>query len=339
VNGHEVSESFVVEFVTGVQPLIGQLQPSFFEITAAMAFDYFARQGVDIAVVEVGMGGRLDSTNVITPILSVITNIGWDHKEHLGNTLELIASEKAGIIKAGVPVVVGERQPVVSAVFEEKSRDLESPIWFADDFYSATHKLPADGWPQYEIRGPDGLFFESVSVELRGEYQRKNIPGVMAALHRLRELGWNLNEQAIRQGLGSVATATGLKGRWQIIGTDPMVVCDTAHNSSGIAEVVSQLNTIPHDTLHLVLGMVRDKDSAGILRLLPKNALYYFCQADIPRALVADELAQIATREGRPGLVIPDVNLAIETACKAAGPHDLIFVGGSTFVVAEIRNL
>jgi dihydrofolate synthase/folylpolyglutamate synthase len=339
INGREVTESFVVEFVTRTRPLIEQLQPSFFEITVAMAFDYFAAEKIDIAVIEVGMGGRLDSTNIITPLLSIITNIGWDHKELLGDTLELIAGEKAGIIKAGIPVVVSERQPEVADVFQRKSRSMQAPIIFANDIFSASPAISTNGLAQYEIWGPEGLHYAPLSLDLLGDYQRSNILGVMAALRVMSGSGWNIPENAIRQGLARVATSTGLKGRWQVVGSNPTVVCDTAHNTSGIGQVVAQLNKIPYHHLHLVIGMVSDKDSAAMLRLFPEHASYYFCQASIPRALDAAQLAEIAASEGRPGIVIPDVNVAIDTARKAARPDDLVFVGGSTFVVAEISNL
>lgn len=335
INGAEVTQAFVVEFVNRVKPLIEAIQPSFFEITVAMAFQYFSEEKVDIAVIEVGLGGRLDSTNVITPEVSVITNIGWDHKDLLGNTLQQIAGEKAGIIKPSVPVVVSERQPEVEKVFTEKSNTVGSPLFFASDHYSAENGK-ADTLTVLKDQLP---VYPSVKLPLRGAYQKQNVAGVVKAVEILREKGFTISDSAVRQGFEKVMVQTGLKGRWQVLGERPLVVCDTGHNIDGIRYVVQQLKTLPCDKLHMVIGMVKDKDITEVLSVLPKEAAYYFCQAKLPRALDAGELAQRASACGLTGCVVPDVNDAKNKARQNAGASDVIFIGGSTFVVAELEEL
>lgn len=333
VDGEEVSKDFVVDFVNRIRPFIERIKPSFFEITVAMAFDYFAQQEVDMAVIEVGLGGRLDSTNVITPRVSVITNISWDHKDLLGETLEQIATEKAGIIKPGVPVVISQRQQSVEHVFLAKAATERSEIVFASDRYSAT--IDHSGLRVHR----DGTeVLSRVSFPLRGLYQKQNIPGVMETIDILRR-DLTISPGDVAEGFEKVVERSGLKGRWQVLQNSPTVVCDTGHNVAGIQEVMQQIALESFDNLFIVWGMVKDKDADEILRLLPATAMYYFCQAKIPRAMEAVVLAQKASAFGLKGEVVPDVNEAKRRALEQARADDLIFIGGSTFVVAELDEL
>ncbi|MBI3217974.1 MAG: bifunctional folylpolyglutamate synthase/dihydrofolate synthase [Bacteroidetes bacterium] len=334
INGEEVSKSFVIDFVERIRPAIKRIQPSFFEITVAMAFDYFAKQKVDVAVIEVGLGGRLDSTNVINPLVSLITNISWDHKELLGDTLPKIASEKAGIIKEKVPVIISERQPEVADVFVEKANSTNSLITFAEDQYHVVSL--AEG--NFQIRNSEGREME-LQLDLKGSYQRKNIAGALAIVEELRKKGFIISSSVIQQALKNTMSLTGLKGRWQKLGEHPLIICDTAHNEGGIREVVQQIRQQKYNRLWIVLGCVKDKDLHAVLSLLPKDAYYFFCQAKIPRALDATELMIQAIAVGLKGEVIADVNQAIHTAKGRSSKDDFIFVGGSTFVVAEINEL
>lgn len=338
VNGVEISKEFVVDFTNRVRPQIETIKPSFFEITVAMAFDFFVSVGVDIAVIEVGLGGRLDSTNVIVPEVSVITNIGWDHKELLGDTLEKIAGEKAGIIKPGVPVVVSERQTEVEHVFIQRSVANHSPIHFASDSYRVNQRA-VRGRVVFDLFRNNKLFIESLEMSLQGFYQCKNIPGVLRTIDLLNASNWSISDGQVRNGLLGVVTQTGLKGRWQILGDHPLKVCDTAHNAEGIAEVVNQIRAQVYDSLHMVIGVVKDKDISAVLRLLPTDASYYFCQAKIPRSQDAEVLAKEASAYGLKGQVVHDVNAAVKAAERNAKKNDMIFIGGSTFVVAEIEGL
>jgi dihydrofolate synthase / folylpolyglutamate synthase len=335
VNGHDVAPQFVIDFVNKIQPVVAAIQPSFFEITVAMAFDYFARQGVDIAVIEVGLGGRLDSTNVIIPLVSVITNIGWDHKDLLGDTLPKIAAEKAGIIKKHVPVVVSERQPDVETVFLSQAEAMEAKLFFASDEYQVTTGPSAT----LHVSHYGTAVFHDLKLPLAGIYQRKNLPGVLKTVDVLNEQHFSIHPDHVRSGLEKVIDNTNFKGRWQKLHDKPLMICDTGHNIDGIREIVRQLDTLTFSHLHIVLGMVKDKDITEILALLPKRAAYYFCQARIPRAMDATVLAEKAQSAGLRGEVIPDVNEAKRKALKNASQDDLIFIGGSTFVVAEIEEL
>ncbi len=338
INGQDVSRKFVVDFVKRIKPVIEAIQPSFFETTVAMAFDYFASKKVDIAVIEVGLGGRLDSTNVITPLVSLITNIGYDHMDLLGKTLPAIAAQKAGIIKPRIPVVISERQATVESVFIKKATEEKSPIFFSTDFYQLKEKAKA-GDRVCDVYREKELVFDNLECQLKGFYQDQNIPGVLMTLDKLKEQGFSISEEAIREGLGQVVSLTGLKGRWQKIGDRPLVICDTGHNEDGIRAVVKQIQATPHEKLYVILGMVKEKDIRAILDLFPREAFYYFCQAGIPRALPAGELAVQAAALGFQGTVIGDVNEAIRRAKASASAEDLIFIGGSTFVVAEVDNL
>lgn len=332
INGQEVSEQFVVDFVARIKPHIERIQPSFFEITVAMAFDYFASQQVDIAVIETGLGGRLDSTNVITPVLSIITNISWDHMDLLGDTLPKIAAEKAGIIKQNIPVIISETQTEVQDVFMTEIDSKNSKIEFADLEYYVT-----GNYESFQVKSTKGEF--TIQCDLKGLYQSKNIAGVLAAVDELRLQGFNISYAALTTGLKNVTTLTGLKGRWQKLGDNPLTICDTGHNEAGIREILDQIKGLKHANLHWVLGMVKDKDVSKILKLLPTTAHYYFCQAKIPRAMDAATLSQHAKGLGLTGTIVADVNEAIRTATQNASPDDLILIGGSTFVVAEIENL
>lgn len=335
VNGQEVSKEYVPEFVNRMRAVIEEVRPSFFEITVAMAFDFFAREKVDVAVVEVGLGGRLDSTNVITPLVSLITNISLDHTDLLGKTTTEIAREKAGIIKRGVPVVISERQEEVEDVFIGKAAEEGATIAFASDTYSVTVS-PVTG--RTDILKAGRALMSDLEFPLRGVYQQRNIPGVMKTVEALKK-HFTVSPAQLRSGMENVIVNTGLKGRWQKLSSAPTVLCDTAHNPGGVQEVLRQLSSEKYRRLFIIWGMVKDKDPSDILNLLPKNATYYFCQADIPRALDADILQNEAVKAGLHGVAIRDVNEAKRTALAHAGEDDLIFIGGSTYVVAEIDEL
>lgn len=337
LNGVEIAPAEVVEFVEGIKPQIEQIKPSFFEITVAMAFDFFARQKVDFAVIEVGLGGRLDSTNVINPLVSLITNIGYDHKDLLGGTLEAIASEKAGIIKQNGRVVVSERQPEIEDVFLMKAATVNASLKFAEDQFKV-RRLVTDA-DTFIVQKVGESAQHSMKSELVGNYQTKNITGVLAVINELNELGFIIPTSLVAKGIEKTVSLTGLKGRWQKLGEKPFVYCDTAHNAEGIKEVLQMLESIPHNQLHMVFGMVKDKDIDSILTLLPKNATYYFCAAKIPRALDAISLSNRAGELGLRNKVFGGVAEAIKAARLSADPNDLIFIGGSTFVVAEIDEL
>jgi dihydrofolate synthase / folylpolyglutamate synthase len=334
INGQEIDRGFIVDFVNRIKPHIETIHPSFFEITVAMAFSYFVQQAVDVVVVEVGLGGRLDSTNVITPMVSVITNIGLDHKDLLGETLPQIAMEKAGIIKPGVPVVISERQPDIQSVFVNKAAEGPSEIFFATDVYEA-----ATSSNTFQIKRDNDFFISGLNLPLKGKYQCKNLPGVFMTLQLLNQQGFAISNDHIIHGLENTVKQTGLKGRWQQLGERPLMICDTGHNAEGIREVMEQVQEQHFDNLHMVWGMAKDKKADDIFKILPKRAFYYFCQAKIPRAVNAEELCDQASRWGLKGTVIPDVNQAIKAASDAAAPGDFIFIGGSTFVVAEIDTL
>jgi dihydrofolate synthase / folylpolyglutamate synthase len=338
INGQQIPESFIIDFVNRIKPAIEEIQPSFFEITVAMAFDYFAKEKIDIAVVEVGLGGRLDSTNIIHPEVSVITNIGWDHKDILGDTLEKIAWEKAGIIKPKIPVVISERQEGIDTIFLQQAAENNAKIYFAsDDFYLDPHER--QGQIIYDVRHKGDLIFRDLYIPLQGYYQKKNLRGVLKTIEILDHNNWGITAEGVVEGLANVIEHTGLKGRWQQLGRNPLIICDTAHNQDGLREVVTQIQAQTFEKLHFVLGVVRDKDLSSILGILPKDAFYYFCEAKIPRAMKAEELANVAGTFGLKGQVVKDVNEALHHARLVASPEDMIFIGGSTFVVAELENI
>jgi dihydrofolate synthase / folylpolyglutamate synthase len=338
INGEMVSEDFVIRFVERVQPLIVQIQPSFFELTVAMAFDYFAGQGVDIAIIEVGLGGRLDSTNIITPELSIITNISKDHTNMLGHTMQAIAAEKAGIIKEGVPVVIGERNDETAPVFIEKASTERSPIFFAEDFYEVTEWQLAANYLRVKV--VDKALKKSIpyQLDLGGIYQTRNIKTVLQAIHILQQKGWNINNNHIQAAFSSVKKLTGLQGRWEVVHQEPTIVLEVAHNEEGIRQMLQHLQHLSYNRLHILFGMVKDKEPELILSLLPKDAIYYFTQAQIPRALAATELLQKAQERGLSGVTYTDVNAALQKALSKAATDDLILVCGSIFLVAEVKR-
>lgn len=335
VNGQPVSQEFVIGFVERHRAFFEPLHPSFFELTTAMAFDYFAQQQVDVAVVEVGLGGRMDCTNIIRPDLCVITNISFDHVQFLGHTLAEIAREKAGIIKEGVPVVIGETTPETRPVFEERARALQAPIHFAED-EQLLHQTTtaADGRRCYQTAD-----YADLEGELGGLCQLKNTNTLLSALRCLREVGYRFTEADVRQGFAHVCGLTGLLGRWQQVGSRPTLVCDTGHNVGGIQYIVEQLRQQTYDQLHLVIGMVNDKDVSGVLALLPPEGRYYFTRASVQRALPADDLKALAEKAGLHGEAYPDVSAAVAAARQAAQPTDFIFVGGSSFIVADFLKI
>ena len=316
VNGVPVPEEYVIRFVEEERSFFEPLHPSFFELTTAMAFRYFADERVDVAVVEVGLGGRLDCTNIIRPDLCVITNISFDHVQFLGNTLEKIAREKAGIIKRGVPVVIGETTPETRPVFEAKAKETDAPIYFAED-------CDREDYPDIEF-------------ELKGLYQKKNKQTLLTALPMLKEAGYHIDEQAVRSGFAHVTSLTGLMGRWQKLQNSPTLVCDTGHNVGGIRYIVEQLKEEKYRRLHIVMGMVNDKDVRGVLGLMPKEAVYYFTQASVKRAMPAGRLKELGLEAGLRGECYADVPAAVRAAQKESLPEDFIFVGGSSFIVADL---
>lgn len=338
VNGVEVSERYVVDFVETHKHLFETVQPSFFEMTVALAFKYFAEEMVDVAVVEVGMGGRLDSTNIISPLVSVITNIGFDHTEFLGDTLAKIAGEKGGIIKDGIPVVVGETHVETSPVFEEIAKDRNAKLVFADQKYAVTETfLQEDDIQVFSVEDCNGVSaYNNLEVDLQGSYQRKNILTVLAAVDELKPYFPQLSEATIRKGLRHASKQTGLRGRWYQLSANPLTICDTGHNVDGITFIVDQIAKTPYEKLFWVFGMVSDKDISKVITLLPKDAYYIFTQASIPRAMDAELLAEKCNAVGLKGEVEKNVQKALLRAKKMASNNDLIFIGGSTFVVAEV---
>lgn len=339
VNGEMITEEAVVQFTESFlkKNETEKLEPSFFELTVSMAFDYFRTMQIDVAVIEVGLGGRLDSTNIITPEVSVITNISFDHMTLLGDTLQKIAVEKGGIIKKNIPVVIGESSSETDFVFEQIVRKTESKLAFASQHYESTYgMLTMDGKQSLNIRSNGEVVYDDLQLDLLGIYQRHNVPTVLKAIDILNEKGWNLPESAIRHGLKNTIRNTGLMGRWQIIGHNPLTVCDTGHNPAGIKLVVEQINQTAWEKLHIVIGMVNDKDQDEVLSILPSNANYYFTKAAIPRATDPEELLAKAAKFGLTGKCYPSVRQALTEALSNAGKNDLVFVGGSNFVVAEV---
>jgi len=337
INGSEIPEKSVVDFVGNNMEIIEKIKPSFFEMTVAMAFYYFAEKKVDVAVVEVGLGGRLDSTNIIQPILSIITNIGYDHMEFLGNTIPQIAKEKAGIIKHGIPVVVGETQKETSDIFLKTASSKNARIFFADSYYKADYSLlTLDNHQLFNVYKNNKLEYSNLKTDLLGNYQRKNVITALKAVDVVADQGLNMNREQIYAGLSKVILNTGFFGRWQIIDTDPLVICDTGHNREGLAEVFRQIGNMAYKQLHIVFGVVNDKDLNSILVLLPKDFQYYFTKAGIPRAMDENQLSLEAGKRGINGKAYPTVSEALKAAKSQASGDDLIFVGGSTFVVAEV---
>ncbi|MFN2335741.1 MAG: folylpolyglutamate synthase/dihydrofolate synthase family protein [Bacteroidales bacterium] len=336
INGKMIGEEDVISFVSAHDGIIRRVQPSFFELTVAMAFDYFERMKVDVAVIEVGMGGRLDSTNIITPGLSVITNIGHDHMEFLGDTLAAVAGEKAGIIKEGVPVVIGETQPAVMDVFRDRAALMNASLAFADRLFRCRlGRIYVNAlMRRYTVTDlRDGIVM-SGATSLGGLAQKKNIQTVAAAVDAL-SVSFGLGREHFLKGVENVVASTGLLGRWQVLSRSPLMVCDTGHNREGLEYVVRQIKTTPKNALHMVLGFVSDKDLSSVLPLFPHDARYYFTRASVPRALDEKFLMAEAVKYGLAGDSYPSVAEALGAAQAAAGPDDMIFIGGSTFVVAD----
>lgn len=336
VNGKMIEQQQIVDLVQRLRPMIEKIDPSFFEVTVAMAFEHFAQENVDIAVIETGLGGRLDSTNVIHPVLSVITNIDWDHMQLLGDSLEKIAAEKAGIIKPGVPVVIGEATDITLPVFRQKAQIEKAPVHMAginntlltyewiDDTLVVTVAKKKQAPVNYVL-------------DLPGIYQTKNILTVLEAIAQLQKMSWTIPEQAIVEGLRATRRLTGLGGRWQKIGEHPTIIVDVAHNEAGIRQVIQQLRQTAYRQLHLILGVVNDKSIESMLSLLPKEAVYYYTKAQLPRALPENELQRLGTNAGLSGLSYSSVNEALTAARSLAVPQDLILICGSIFLAAEVN--
>jgi dihydrofolate synthase/folylpolyglutamate synthase len=337
VNGQYIPQDYVTDFVEKYRSAFEDIQPSFFEWTLALCFEYFKHEQVDIAIIETGLGGRLDSTNVITPLLSIITNIGWDHTDLLGDTLEKIAIEKAGIIKKNVPILIGEKQPETTDVFIRQAHVCNADIVFVQDETTWVHfETHSDGGVSGKLKMMHQELVMDIDCPLGGIYQQHNIPTVIAACQRLRKMAFDISWQHMQLGIQHVIQNTRFKGRWQMLGKQPTIVCDTAHNINGIGYVVQQLKQQKYHQLHMVMGMVKDKDIHAVLALLPTQAKYYFCNAQLPRALPAEDLANAAAGYHLKGHVYSSVVRAFEEAKLNAGENDFIFIGGSTFVVAEI---
>jgi dihydrofolate synthase/folylpolyglutamate synthase len=335
INGTPVSEAYVIDFVENHRAFFEPLHPSFFELTTAMAFNYFAEQQVDVAVIEVGLGGRLDCTNIIRPDLCVITNISFDHVQFLGNTLAKIASEKAGIIKEGIPVVIGETTPETKPVFAEKAIQINAPIHFAEEEqFLLESSINEQGKRIYQTKE-----YADLEGELGGLCQIKNTNTLLSAIRILQDIGYNINDTHVREGFAHVCSLTGLMGRWQKILETPVAYCDTGHNKAGIQYIVEQLSRQTYRQLHIVMGMVNDKDISGVLAMLPKDAIYYFTKASVSRALNENEVKRLAGEAGLEGNTYPSVKDAFEAAQASAHPDDFIFVGGSTFIVADLLSI
>ncbi|EJF09942.1 folylpolyglutamate synthase/dihydrofolate synthase family protein [Pontibacter sp. BAB1700] len=339
VNGAELPQDYLISFVEQHKDLFEQVKPSFFEMTVALAFQYFADEQVDVAVIEVGLGGRLDSTNIITPELSLITNIGFDHQALLGDTLAEIAGEKAGIIKPHIPAVISTKQSEITHVFEQKAVTEQAPLYFATDSITVQVLDQHLEGQVYDVYLYGNRWLQSLQSDLAGVYQKFNLPGVLKSLLLLHERGFTISEDAIRQGIAQTKTITGLKGRWQVLSDQPLTICDTGHNVDGVKQILTQLAALVPKQVHFVFGAVNDKDVTTILQLLPKAYTYYFCQAQIPRALPVLELQEKAKMVGLRGEAYATVSEAIAAAKGNAEPDEVIFIGGSTFVVAEIDEL
>jgi len=311
VNGKMITEQEVEDFVKANKTIFEEMELSFFEFTVAMAFDYFANQQVDIAIIETGLGGRLDSTNILNPELTIITNIGLDHTNLLGNTLEEIATEKAGIIKKNTPIIIGRKQKETNTIFQNIAKEKNAHLMYSE--------------PQQDY-----------ATDLKGEYQKENINTTITAIEQLQEQGWSINSSNIEQGLLKIVANTQLLGRWQTLSKIPYIICDTGHNEDGIKQISQQLKNTKYEKLHFVFGTVNDKNVDGILSYLPKNACYYFCQANIARAMNAEELKNIGKVFNLNGDAFTSVKQALNNAIECANKDDLIFIGGSTFIVAEV---
>ena len=339
INGEMFPKEFVIDFTKKIKPTIEEIEPSFFEITVAMAFEYFAKQKIDLAIIETGLGGRFDSTNIISPELSIITNIGWDHMNILGDSLEKIAFEKAGIIKQNVPVVVGEILAETEKIFKDIAKEKNAPLSIASE------KRQAIGWHWekhelvVEVEQQHKTDHQLYHLDLPGIYQVKNLVTVLEACSQLQHSGWNIEENDIKNGLRQAKKMTGLHGRWEVIHQHPLIILDVAHNEDGIKMLMEQVEVTDHDHLHIILGLVKDKELEKILSLFPKLADYYFTQANIPRALDAKVLKEKSEAQGLKGDVYADVNAAIKQALAKAKNDDLILICGSVFLIGEVDGV
>ena len=333
VNGTPASKEYVIDFVEKHRSFFEPLQPSFFELTTAMAFNYFAEKEVDIAIIEVGLGGRLDCTNIITPELCIITNISLDHTQFLGSTLQEIASEKAGIIKNGIPVIIGETTPETKEVFANKAKEMNAPIIFAEEESLLTDATPFENGYEYTSN-----IFGKFTGELGGDYQQKNTNTLLSTINLLHKKGFDITDNSFRKGFTNVCNLTGFMGRWQKVQESPRVVCDAGHNIGGIKYITEQLARVNCKELRIVFGMVNDKDITSVLRMMPQKAKYYFTQASIKRAMPAKELKEMAEKYGLKGDCHPNVKEALKNAIKESSAKDFIFVGGSCFIVADLLS-
>lgn len=338
INGAMISKQFVVDFTQRLLPYFEKVEPSFFEVTVAMAFEYFAQQNIDVAIIETGMGGRLDSTNVITPELSVITNIDWDHMQLLGDSLEKIAFEKAGIIKSGVPVVIGESATATLPVFVQQARHMRAALSVASEKRQVQHYEWKDETLLVQV-AQAARPATTYTLDLPGIYQIKNVLTVLEAIEQLQQQGWSISEEAIARGLSAARQLTGLFGRWQKISQHPTVVIDVAHNEAGIRQLLQQLTRTPYQKLHIIIGVVKDKSVAPMLSLLPKEADYYFTKAQLPRALAENELQERGIAAGLRGTAYSHASEALTAAKARATADDLIVICGSIFLAAEINPL
>lgn len=335
VDGHMIEQQVVVDFVEKNKTIIEEIKPSFFELCVVMAFDYFANENVDIAIVEVGMGGRLDSTNIINPLLSIITNISFDHMQFLGDTLPKIAREKAGIIKKNTPVIISQRQSECDEVFIEIAKEKNAKLLFASDQFKAVDLNDSDlNILSMDVSSNEHQYL--LQSRLSGKYQLKNILGVVAAYEQLNEMGYIIPTKALHDGVLNVKENNALRGRWEILDKEPLTIADTGHNEDGINQIIKQITQIEYDRLHWVWGMVNDKDPAKVFKLLPKTANYYFCKPNIPRGLDADVCKEKAESFELYGDAYTSVKEALKAAQSNARSNDLILIGGSTFVVAEV---
>ena len=339
VNGQPISQDAVVDFVQYNHKYLSKLKPSFFEMTVGLAFKQFDDAEVDIAVIEVGLGGRLDSTNVITPEVSLITNIGYDHTDMLGETLAKIAAEKAGIIKSGIPVVIGNYTAETLPVFEQKASQQKSTMILTQEQYEVKLEARTGQYQCISVHEKGKLRFTNLKLSLTGAYQLQNLPGVLGTINYLKHQGYTITDENIQQGLKAVQKYTGLKGRWQLLENNPTVVADTGHNSEAFRAIVSQIVSYEFQELHLVLGFVQGKAVEEILALIPNDAYFYFCKPAVPRGMDVNELAVIADKLQINYQTIPSVNKALQTAKERASENDFIFVGGSSFVVAELDQI
>lgn len=335
INGEMIPEETVIQFVKKHKTIFKEIKPSFFEMTVGLAFQYFAHEKVDIAIIETGMGGRLDSTNIITPLLSVITNIGYDHTQFLGDTLEKIAAEKAEIIKKNIPVVIGETQPEIEHLFINKAKTQNSQLSFADQVFETKLLSNTNSGTEYDVWKNSELFIDHLECPLLGLYQSKNIVTAIQAMDILGDT-FGIGTKTIIEGIENVKMNTGFRGRWQILSNNPLTISDVGHNKDGISNVVQQIRQCKFNKLHFVLGMVDDKNITEMLNLLPHEAIYYFCKADIPRGLDEELLQEAAHKAGLNGKTYSSVREAYNVAVNNADSSDLVFIGGSTFVVAEI---